>query len=172
MGRLKRLLIVLLLVAATIGSDRATKGLAKHALKSRPPISFFGGLVRLQYAENPGAFLSAGAELSETARFWLFVVLSGGFLTGLFFYILWLRVLTLRELIAFSLILGGGIGNLIDRLVDSHRVIDFLVIGIGWLRTGIFNLADVAITAGVGLLFWLSFRATRRSELQTGVRHD
>jgi signal peptidase II len=51
-----------------------------------------------------------------------------------------------------TLILGGGIGNLIDRLVNDGHVVDFLNIGIGGLRTGVFNVADVAIMAGPVLL--------------------
>jgi signal peptidase II len=66
---------------------------------------------------------------------------------------------------SLSLILGGGISNLIDRLVRDHRVIDFMIVGFGWLKTGVFNVADVAITAGVGLLFWRSVRSSQRQEL-------
>jgi len=51
-----------------------------------------------------------------------------------------------------SLFIGGGASNLIDRLVYKGAVIDFLNIGIGNLRTGVFNVADVAIVAGAGLM--------------------
>ena len=60
--------------------------------------------------------------------------------------------------IAFALFLGGGIGNLIDRLTNDGRVIDFMHIGIGSLRTGIFNVADMALMAGVFLLGLHSYR--------------
>jgi signal peptidase II len=65
-----------------------------------------------------------------------------------------------RSLIACSLICGGGIGNLIDRVARSGYVVDFLNCGIGRLRTGIFNAADFAITLGVVMLVIASF--TRR----------
>ena len=54
--------------------------------------------------------------------------------------------------VAWSLVLSGGIGNLLDRLFHEGRVIDFMNIGIGSLRTGIFNVADVCITIGISLL--------------------
>ena len=52
-----------------------------------------------------------------------------------------------------TLLIAGGLGNLIDRLVYGY-VTDFLNVGIGSLRTGIFNVADMAIMLGVGLLFF------------------
>lgn len=161
----KRFLIVTLLVA-TVGLDRITKVIARHRLESAPPISLFGGIVRLDYVENPGAFLGLGSGLSETTRFWIFSVLVGGFLMGLFLYVLINRRLSVIEVAAFSLILGGGLGNLIDRVLYDY-VIDFLVVGIGRLRTGVFNVADLAITAGVGLLFFRQIRSARRQELQS-----
>jgi signal peptidase II len=51
-----------------------------------------------------------------------------------------------------ALVAAGGLGNLWDRLVAGGLVIDFLNLGIGPLRTGIFNVADLAIVAGVVLL--------------------
>lgn len=161
----KRFLIVTLLFA-TVGLDRITKVIARDRLESAPPISLFGGIVRLDYVENPGAFLGVGSGLSETTRFWIFSVLVGGFLVGLFLYVLMNRRLSVIEVAAFSLILGGGLSNLIDRVLYEY-VIDFLVVGIGRLRTGVFNVADLAITAGVGLLFFRQIRSARRQELQS-----
>lgn len=161
----KRFLIVTLLLA-TVGLDRITKVIARDRLESAPPISLFGGIVRLDYVENPGAFLGLGSGLSETTRFWIFSVLVGGFLVGLFLYVLINRRLSVIEVAAFSFILGGGLGNLIDRVLYDY-VIDFLVVGIGRLRTGVFNVADLAITAGVGLLFLRQIRSARRQELQS-----
>ena len=67
-------------------------------------------------------------------------------------------------LVALALMLGGGVGNLIDRLVNDGRVIDFMHVGVGVLRTGVFNVADMALMAGLGLmaLSGLPFGAARR----------
>lgn len=110
--------------------------------------------MQLQYVENKGTFLSLGASLSEEVRFWLFTVIVSLILVGLFVYLIGSRSLDRSSVIAISLILGGGIGNIIDRVIYGGAVIDFLNLGIGGLRTGIFNMADVAITAGTLLLLW------------------
>jgi signal peptidase II len=56
--------------------------------------------------------------------------------------------------VGFSLIAGGGAGNLIDRLLRGGRVGDFIMVGIGSVRTGIFNLADLAVLAGCAVLLF------------------
>ncbi len=56
------------------------------------------------------------------------------------------------QMLAVALLLAGGIGNLLDRVFHGGLVIDFLNMGIGPLRTGIFNVADMAIMAGFALL--------------------
>jgi signal peptidase II len=63
---------------------------------------------------------------------------------------------------ALALIAGGGASNLLDRLLDAGRVTDFLNVGIGPLRTGIFNIADMAILGGAILLL-LGHRSTTAS---------
>ncbi len=55
--------------------------------------------------------------------------------------------------VSLTLILAGGVGNLIDRVTNDGLVTDFLNIGVGAFRTGIFNVADVAVMTGaLGLL--------------------
>ena len=59
---------------------------------------------------------------------------------------------------AILLIVSGGIGNLFDRVFREGRVIDFMLIEVGSLRTGVFNVADVSITSGVIILLMASLR--------------
>jgi signal peptidase II len=113
-------------------------------------MTYLNNTIRLEYAENPGAFLNFGATLSHEWRFWIFTVAISIFLLLLAVQI-WRRPWNLPVTVAASLILGGGIGNIIDRVARGN-VIDFLNLGIGNVRTGIFNIADVAIMAGVLLL--------------------
>jgi signal peptidase II len=144
------------LIAAIVGSvivaDQITKVLAQRALDGEPGRSFLGDTVRIAYVKNTGVFLSLGHALSPAARFWLFVV-------GVGLVLAILLVLTLKdsrfrvpEVIAVAAIVGGGIGNLADRaLYGSVR--DFMNVGLGPVRTGIFNVADMAITfGGIALL--------------------
>jgi signal peptidase II len=57
------------------------------------------------------------------------------------------------KLLSFCLIFAGGIGNIIDRILYDRHVTDFMNVGFGSLRTGIFNFADVCVTSGVILFF-------------------
>ena len=78
----------------------------------------------------------------------------GGFLLFAFLY---LHNLRLATLIALALYIGGGLGNLIDRLFNNGVVVDFMNVGVGSLRTGIFNVADMAIMAAVAILLITQF---------------
>jgi signal peptidase II len=159
MHRVKRIAALLVILFTTVGCDQATKSIAQSQLSASGPLTFLNGMVRLQYVENPGAFLSLGAGLSDQAQHLIFTVAVAIVLTLVLLF-------ALREslkasgtvLVALALFLGGGIGNLIDRVINDGRVIDFMNIGIGSLRTGIFNVADMALMAGVILLAFYSYR--------------
>jgi signal peptidase II len=150
----KRRLVAVMLGVGVV--DQLTKVLAIAWLRGRPPIYFPGDLFRLEYAENPGAFLSLGAGLSDTARFWTLSILVAVFLVATLVYTFRARDLSAAQRLGFALLLGGGFSNLVDRLFRANgRVIDYMNMGIGGLRTGIFNVADVAIMGGIAVaLFW------------------
>lgn len=155
-GKSVRLLLLLAILASCIGCDRVTKVVAMRSLPGDAVRSYWGDTVRIQYAENKGGFLSLGANLSERARFLLLTVSNGVFLAVIVGILLWRWEMPVSRFASLGLLLAGGIGNLIDRILYDGRVIDFLNLGIGPVRTGIFNVADVAITAGVILLFLFS----------------
>lgn len=148
----RRIIFTLLVIVACTVCDQATKLLAKRYLIAGETISFAADTVRLQYAKNTGAFLSLGSSLPDPWRHLVFTVLVALFLLGLLFYTLFNGALATNHALFLSLICAGGISNLIDRIAFDGRVVDFLNIGIGPLRTGIFNVADMAITAGAALL--------------------
>ena len=152
MSGAKKLILIVFVLFLCVGCDRATKVVAKNYLASSPAMSFMGDVFRLQYAENKGAFLSLGAKLPEKAGFWFLIIVPGLFLSGILGYICFAKSLRSGQLMAFTLIVGGGLGNLYDRIFNNGSVIDFMNIGIGFVRTGIFNVADVVIMAGFGLL--------------------
>lgn len=156
-----------------IGCDRITKNLAKEHLMYRQPISYFHNTVRLEYVENTGAALSLGDELSKPLSFWLLSVLPLLFLVLLFIYaISQMRDFGLLKLLSFSMIIAGGLGNIIDRIMFDRHVTDFMNIGIYNLRTGIFNFADVCVTAGViGLLITYRDKKTALKVEQDELNH-
>jgi signal peptidase II len=144
--------LLLALALLTIGCDRVTKHFASAKLKSLPRQSFLNDSIRLEYAENSGAFLSLGAQLPETART---VVFTFGTAVILSVVLILARRQRLSPRVALGLTLAwaGGLSNLIDRAAQGH-VVDFLNVGLGPLRTGIFNIADVAILTGTAIAVW------------------
>jgi signal peptidase II len=147
-----------------ISWDRVSKELAKEHLKGRPEYSYFHDSFRLLYVENTGAAMSLGDQLSGKTGLWVLGIIPLIFLIGLFIYTIQRsKKLSFGKLLAFSLILAGGIGNIIDRLLYDRHVTDFMNVGFMNLRTGIFNFADVWITAGVAY-FILSRRKTLPAE--------
>jgi signal peptidase II len=150
MKTFRRGVLLCLLLAATAGCDRVTKHFAVTTLAGMPGQSYFGDTVRLDYHENSGGFLSTGATWRPSVRIGIFQIANGLFLLGAAIFAVsyqWSRLAR----VGLILFLAGGVSNLIDR-VAMGSVIDFLNVGIGPIRTGIFNVADVAIMAGMVLL--------------------
>jgi len=156
-----RTLLIFLITLATMVCDQATKWIAKLYLRPSDFFSYAGDTFRLQYAENSGAFLGLGATLPDPWRHLIFTVLVGFFLLALLVYLLRSHDLTNFATVCLSFICAGGLSNLIDRIAYDGRVVDFLNVGIGPLRTGIFNLADMAITFGALLMLLESFRTSK-----------
>jgi signal peptidase II len=152
MTRALRLTLVAGVLLCSVGCDQVAKTIARASLAASPPISLLNDFVRLEFAQNRGAFLSLGEGLPDAARYLLFVVLVGGALALTLAFTLRLQGAAPMQLVALSLLTGGGLGNLIDRLIHDGAVVDFVSLGVGPLRTGIFNVADAAITLGVLLL--------------------
>jgi signal peptidase II len=154
MRTLQRIAVVTLTLLCCVGCDQMSKSAARVLLASGDAQSFLGDSLRLQLVENPGSFLSLGASLPEHFRFALFTAAVAALLIGLVAASLFARRLQPWRVVALALVAGGGISNLIDRLLYNGRVTDFLNVGIGGVRTGIFNVADMAIMAGALLLLW------------------
>jgi signal peptidase II len=158
MNRLPQWLSILLITGACVGCDQATKLAAKTYLRPDGFFSFAADTLRLQYAENSGAFLSLGATLPEPWRHLLLTVMVGILLLGLLAYLILSRELTPLGRSCLAFICAGGMSNLVDRIAYDGRVVDFLNMGIGPLRTGIFNVADMAITFGALFMAFDSLR--------------
>ena len=152
MRSIPRFLVVMLTLCCCVGCDQVSKSAARSLLHAGVTESLFADSLRLQLMENPGSFLSLGASLPQHVRFTLFTAAVAVLLMGLVCASLFARRLNTARFVALALVAGGGLSNLIDRLIYDGRVTDFLNVGIGSLRTGIFNLADMAILAGALLL--------------------
>ena len=145
-------------IALLVFIDQLTKLLVKFNLSIYQKVDILGSFLRFTYVENQGIAFGI-----DTSRFHIFVI----FLTVLAIIALlyYKKKLSLEyEKTPLILIIGGAIGNAIDRilvLVPSFNyfgVIDFIDIGFGYYRWFIFNLADTFITIGVILYFILQYK--------------
>jgi signal peptidase II len=161
MTRISVRLLLLVAIGATIGCDRVTKHVAATTLAEAPGRSFFADTIRLEYAENPGAFLSLGSDWPAPVRTAVFGVSNAVLLVAV-------AILAVRRrwpkpaLLGVALFVAGGASNLVDRIAYGS-VIDFMNVGVGPLRTGIFNVADVAIMIGTGMLALVGYRSRRQA---------
>ena len=147
-----------------ISWDRATKNLAKEKLMNKEPVSYLHDTFRLEYIENTGAAMSFGDSLPKAASFWLLSILPLVFLLIIFVYVIKnAKSFSFPKMSAFALIIAGGLGNIIDRLLFDRHVSDFMNIGFENIRTGIFNLADVCVTMGAIVLMFVYRKKTQSS---------
>jgi signal peptidase II len=141
---------IIAVIITNIGCDQASKTIVREHIDYNADIKFVHNLVTLTKVENTGAFLSLGATMPKPLKS---VFLNGLPMLALLFGLYFLFTKTdLAKINRFSLccILGGGIGNIYDRLVYGS-VTDFLHIDFLLFQTGIFNLADVSIMFGTFL---------------------
>lgn len=135
---------------AVVALDMWTKRLATAYLEGRPPVDILGEFVRLTYTRNSGVAFGLGAGVPFP--YYIFSMAAVAVILYLFAR---RRAGGLRRQIALSLVLGGAVGNLIDRLA-SGEVVDFIELGYGHWHWPVFNVADSAVTIGV-TLFALSW---------------
>jgi signal peptidase II len=160
MRQTKRILLLLLVLAGNYAADRITKLLAVRYLDGEAPKEFFGRLMVLQYAENDGAFLGLGGAFPLPLKLALFIAIPlAACAAGLFWAFRPSTKLSLA--ICAVSIIAGGLGNLQDRIMNDFRVVDFLNFGLGPVRTGILNVADLSVTFGTLALLLLDSRMKR-----------
>ena len=149
---MKRILLILVIVIVNIGCDQITKSMVRKNIVRNQRIELVTNHMTLTNVENSGAFLGAGSTLPPIAKTVFFLIIPS-------LLMIWLLYLAFSRkgndkigLIGLSFIIGGGMGNIFDRFVYGS-VTDFLHIGFGMFRTGIFNMADVSVMFGVGIIF-------------------
>jgi len=143
--------LVLLLVL----SDCATKRWATEELVEHVPHPVIGDLVQFTLTHNTGA--ATGISLGEYSRVG-FSVLTIGALALLFQLYRRAHTHDVRMATAIAAIVGGAMGNLVDRLRWDGGVVDFIDLGVGSSRFWVFNVADMAVTCGAIALAWLLWK--------------
>ncbi len=138
------ILIVCGILVCSVGLDQLTKALAVVYLQGEPSYPLWQDVLHFTFVKNPGA---AFGMLSENR--WIFMVLSTVAIIGILFYLFWFRPKEKLLVISLAMIAGGGIGNMIDRVLFGYVVdfIDFTLIDFA-----VFNVADSFVTVGAGIL--------------------
>ena len=148
MKNILRSVSILSIVLANAGFDQLSKYIARENIAYHQIINVLGDHLILTKIENSGAFLSAGDSMSDSVKFVFLTILP---LIALFYGVYYLIINTRlpKNLVTgIAFVIGGGLGNLYDRLIYGS-VTDFIHIDYYFIKTGIFNLADMSIMIGM-----------------------
>jgi signal peptidase II len=152
-NKLTRILLILLVLALNIGCDQVTKVLVRKHMDYYDEYSYLHRHISIHRVDNTGAFLCLGDSLSGPMRDILLNILPLiAVLFGLY-YIFRKTDLNRTTLVAIILIIGGGLGNIYDR-IRFGSVTDFMHIDFGIFQTGVFNVADMSIMAGTFMIIF------------------
>lgn len=153
LNRILRPALILMILTTTIGCDQVSKRMVRQNVDDAERIALIKNHLTLTRIENTGAFLSVGASLPKPVKIFVLNILPTAALILAVLFLFTKQNLPKISLLGICFLVGGGIGNLYDRLLYGS-VTDFLHIKFGLFQTGIFNLADVSITLGVCLILF------------------
>jgi len=143
-----RTLAIVAILISNVGCDQISKNIVRKRIHYNEEISLMNNYLTLTKIENKGAFFSLGHSLPQPIKLLLLTILPMVGLGLAFVYLLTKRSLSNMAIVGICFVIGGGIGNIYDRLVYGS-VTDFLHINFVIFQTAIFNLADVSIITGV-----------------------
>jgi len=162
----KRLFLIFSVISANVAFDQLSKFIVRTSVTPDERTNVLGDFLVLTRVENTGAFLSAGSGWPDSLRLIVLTILPTLLLLYGMYWITQRKDFTTTQLIGWCCVMGGGIGNIYDRIVHES-VTDFLHMGFESLRTGIFNIADVSIVVGIGLIMlsmWKQNRTSKKAE--------
>ena len=145
-----RIVLILLIITVNIGCDQFSKKIVKRSVLPYETIHVLNDHLTVTRVENSGAFLSAGDSMSKASK-QIFLTLIPVIAMVLGLVYLFLKPVSGNMLVGLCFVIGGGVGNLFDRMLYGS-VTDFLYLKFGIFQTGIFNMADVSIMAGMSVI--------------------
>src|SRR6478752_4279876 len=145
-----RIALILLIITVNIGCDQFSKKMVKRSVLPYETIHVLSDHLTVTRVENSGAFLSAGDSMSKASK-QIFLTLIPVIAMVLGLVYLFLKPVSGNMLVGLCFVIGGGVGNLFDRMLYGS-VTDFLYLKFGIFQTGIFNMADVSIMAGMSVI--------------------
>ena len=171
MKKIPRIALILLIIFANIGCDQISKDLARKNLEYHESVPVIGDYLVLIKEENEGAFLGMGSDMSPILRTVLLLVLPCVVMIAVFVYLLRNKQMSMINLWALSFIVGGGIGNIYDRLLYG-QVTDMLFLDFQFAHTGIFNMADVSVMIGTGLILLDQFLPKKKNDQKVELKES
>lgn len=154
---MKRTLFISCLIAFNIVIDQVSKFWIRANVTPHSQSPIIGDYFTLHNVENSGAFLGMGSDLGPTLKFITLLLLPIVVLGWATYYVVTNKELDKLSLIGFCCVIGGGVANVYDRIAYGS-VTDFFHIDLGGVfRTGIFNVADMSVMFGMGLLLFSNF---------------
>lgn len=155
------------IAAAIVAADFVSKNMAVEALSPmHVPHPIIGNTVRFTLAYNPGA--AFGMHLGPASR-WIFGVLSVVIVAVLLRATADLTRLSRLAAIGVPIVIGGAVGNLLDRIRHRDGVVDFIDVGVGDVRFWTFNIADSAVTIGAVCLVLALWRQERLQQAHGSI---
>jgi signal peptidase II len=146
-SKLTKIVLILFLLVINVGCDQLAKSIVRRSVEYNQQTDVIKGFITLTRVENTGAFLSMGDNLPVWLYRILMIILPLIVLIYAFYYLFKSEKLSLLLTLGICLIIGGGLGNVIDRIIFGS-VTDFLRFDFVLFHTGIVNLADISITTG------------------------
>lgn len=156
-----------LVTFGVLALDQISKYITKNNMRLSQSEEVLGDFLRYTYIENPG--MAFGIDIGNKNLFTVFSIVAS---LVIFFYLLRTRGDKKYVKFALALILGGAIGNLMDR-IRFGAVVDFIDVGIGQLRWPVFNVADSAVSVGMIILMGIIlFEPKKHREVEEASQPD
>lgn len=163
-----KIVLTLSLVLLNISCDQISKNVVRNTIEPFERIEVIKDSFVLTKVENTGAAYSLGSDLSPFLKVLLLQILPILVLIFLLRQILVKTNYSRETIIGFAFIIGGGIGNLFDRIIYGS-VTDFLILDLGFIKTEIFNMADVSIMVGSVLVLFSAIFSKKGSFFRESI---
>lgn len=165
----RKVIFLVVVVLLSLAADQATKRIVEKRMTPNQSIGVWGDHLRISFVYNKGMAFGlkpheALPNLPVSQILAVFMVLATIFLLAYYSYTPDQRW---PNLLGLTLIIGGALGNLMDRLLRG-KVVDFVDMGINEaLRWPVYNMADAYITIGIVVLFLISFSSSKRPAIKS-----
>jgi signal peptidase II len=153
LNRIIKNILILIIIASNIGCDQVSKSIVRQKIEYNAEINVIGNYFILTKVENTGAFLGLGNSIPRPIYKLLMIIIPLLVLGYALFYLFTKNNISTPVIIAISLIISGGLGNIYDRIIYGS-VTDFIHFDFVIFKTGILNLADISVTAGFFIILY------------------